>query len=77
MVTRPPIPAPTTTIRSADSTGMTRDIPGRIAHGLEGVPLGELVDPLDVAALTVHLMTDESRAITGSVFTIDAGRTAV
>ena len=58
-------------------TRMTRDIPGHIARGLEGVPLGELVDPLDVATLAVHLMTDESRAITGSVFTIDAGRTAV
>ena len=58
-------------------TPMTRDIPGHIERGLQGVPLGELVDPLDVAALAVHLMTDEARAITGSVFTIDAGRTAV
>jgi len=58
-------------------TPMTRDIPGHIERGLQGIPLGELVDPLDVAALAVHLMTDEARAITGSVFTIDAGRTAV
>jgi hypothetical protein len=29
------------------------------------------------AALAVHLMTDEARSITGTVFTIDAGRTAV
>ncbi len=58
-------------------TRMTQDIPGHIERGLEGVPLGELVDPGDVAALAVHLMSDEARSITGSVFTIDAGRTAV
>jgi len=58
-------------------TRMTQDIPGHIERGLQGVPLGELVHPGDVAALAVHLMTDEARAITGSVFTIDAGRTAV
>ena len=28
------------------------------------------------AALAVHLMTDDARSITGSVFTIDGGRTA-
>jgi 3-oxoacyl-[acyl-carrier protein] reductase len=56
---------------------MTRDIPGHIERGLQGVPLAELVDPGDVAALAVHLMTDEARSITGSVFTIDAGRTAI
>jgi NAD(P)-dependent dehydrogenase (short-subunit alcohol dehydrogenase family) len=41
------------------------------------VPLGQLVQPDDVAALAVYLMTDEARSITGSVFTIDGGRTAV
>jgi 3-oxoacyl-[acyl-carrier protein] reductase len=58
-------------------TRMTQDIPGHIERGLQGVPLGELVHPGDVAALAVHLMTDEARSVTGSVFTIDAGRTAV
>ena len=57
-------------------TRMTQDIPGHIERGLQGVPLGELVQPGDVAALAVYLMTDEARSITGSVFTIDAGRTA-
>jgi hypothetical protein len=31
----------------------------------------------DVAALAVHLMTDEASSVTGSVFIIGAGRTAV
>jgi len=58
-------------------TPMTRGVPGHIERQLESVPLGQLVDAGDVAALAVHLMTDEARSITGSAFTIDAGRTAV
>jgi len=58
-------------------TPMTRGISGHIERGLPAVPLGELVQAGDVAALAVHLMTDEARSVTGSVFTIDGGRTAV
>jgi 3-oxoacyl-[acyl-carrier protein] reductase len=57
-------------------TPMTRDIPDHIERGLQAVPLGQLVPASDVAALAVHLMTDDARSITGSVFSIDAGRTA-
>jgi enoyl-[acyl-carrier-protein] reductase (NADH) len=41
------------------------------------VPLGRLVELHDVAALAVHLMSDDAGSVTGSVFTVDAGRTAV
>jgi NAD(P)-dependent dehydrogenase (short-subunit alcohol dehydrogenase family) len=58
-------------------TPMTRGVPGHIERQLQGVPLGHLVEAGDVAALAVHLMTDEARSITGSAFTIDAGRTAI
>lgn len=58
-------------------TPMTRDVPGHIERGLDAVPLGQLVEPSDVAALAVHLMTDEARSVTGSVFSIDGGRSAV
>jgi NAD(P)-dependent dehydrogenase (short-subunit alcohol dehydrogenase family) len=58
-------------------TPMTRAIPGHIQRGLEAVPQGALVEAKDVAALAVHLMSDDARSVTGSVFTIDAGRTAV
>jgi len=57
-------------------TPMTRAIPGHIERGLEAVPQGALVAAHDVAALAVHLMSDDARSVTGSVFTIDAGRTA-
>jgi 3-oxoacyl-[acyl-carrier protein] reductase len=58
-------------------TPMTVGVPGHIERGLASVPTGRLVDVDEVAALAVHLMTDEARSVTGSVFTIDAGRTAV
>ncbi|HEY7946150.1 MAG TPA: SDR family NAD(P)-dependent oxidoreductase [Acidimicrobiales bacterium] len=58
-------------------TPMTSAIPGCIERGLHAVPLGGLVDADEVAALAVHLMTDESRSVTGSVFSIDGGRTAM
>ena len=58
-------------------TPMTVGLPGHIERGLPGVPLGELVSAADVAALAVHLMSDEARSVTGSVFGIDGGRAAV
>ena len=57
-------------------TSMTLGIEGHIERGLPAVPLGALVQPEEVAALAVHLMTDESRSITGGVFTVDGGRSA-
>jgi 3-oxoacyl-[acyl-carrier protein] reductase len=58
-------------------TPMTRSVEGHIERGLESVPHGRLVDVNDVAVLAVHLMTDDARSVTGSVFSVDAGRTAV
>jgi NAD(P)-dependent dehydrogenase (short-subunit alcohol dehydrogenase family) len=58
-------------------TPMTQGVDGHIERQLTGVPLGKLVSAEDVAALAVHLMTDESHTVTGSVFPIDGGRTAV
>jgi NAD(P)-dependent dehydrogenase (short-subunit alcohol dehydrogenase family) len=56
-------------------TAMTRGIPGHVERGLPKVPLGRLVEPAEVAALAVYLMTDDARSVTGSVLTIDGGRT--
>jgi NAD(P)-dependent dehydrogenase (short-subunit alcohol dehydrogenase family) len=58
-------------------TAMTSGVPGHIERGLASVPTGRLVEIEEVAALAVHLMTDEARSVTGSVFVIDEGRTAV
>jgi 3-oxoacyl-[acyl-carrier protein] reductase len=58
-------------------TPMTLGVAGHVERQLQGVPLGQLVPAGDVAALAVHLMSDEARSVTGSVFSIDGGRTAV
>ena len=58
-------------------TPMTRGIEGHLERGLATVPTGALVDVADVAAMAVHLMTDDARSVTGSVLMVDAGRTAV
>lgn len=58
-------------------TGMTRERDGYIENGLKAVPLGRVVVLDEIAALAVHLMSDDASSVTGSVFVIDAGRTAV
>jgi 3-oxoacyl-[acyl-carrier protein] reductase len=57
-------------------TSMVHRIPGHVERGLPSVPLGALVSPEEVAALAVHLMSDDARSITGAVLPIDGGRTA-
>ena len=38
------------------------------------VPLGELIDPEDIANAAVYLSSDEAKRVTGAVFNIDGGR---
>lgn len=57
-------------------TPMVHAIPGHVETGLPSVPLGDLVPPEEVAALAVHLMTDDASHVTGTVLSIDGGRTA-
>ncbi|MCA1022401.1 SDR family NAD(P)-dependent oxidoreductase [Halobacillus litoralis] len=40
----------------------------------KSVPLGELIDPDDIAHAVVYLVSDEARMATGAVFSIDGGR---
>ena len=47
-----------------------------VESGLAAVPLGELVDPDEVAAVVVHLLSDDARSTTGATFSVDGGRTA-
>jgi 3-oxoacyl-[acyl-carrier protein] reductase len=40
----------------------------------DGLPLGRLVEPEDIAAAAEYLASDAASAVTGSVFNVDAGR---
>ena len=57
-------------------TPMTVAIPGHIEIGLESVPERHLVEIDDIAAMAVHLLSDDARSITGAIVSVDAGRTA-
>ena len=57
-------------------TPMVLAIPGHVEGGLPSVPLGQLVPPDEVAAMAVHLLSDDAPNVTGAVFSIDGGRTA-
>ena len=39
------------------------------------IPLGEILDPIDVTHAVIYLASDESRMMTGSEFVIDGGLT--
>ena len=43
---------------------------------VQAQPMNALVEPADVAAAVVYLLSDESSQVTGSVLTVDGGFTA-
>lgn len=51
--------------------------PGYPERAAAAVPLGELIPPAEIGALGAYLLSDETRHMTGSVVTLDAGRTVV
>ena len=46
-------------------------------HYVESHPIGRVGTPEDIVHLAVYLASDESSWVTGSIFTIDGGRTAM
>lgn len=49
---------------------------GYIERGLTIVPMKEVVQPEELGALVAFILSDEARHMTGSVVSLDAGRTA-
>ncbi|RME61543.1 MAG: SDR family oxidoreductase, partial [Caldilineae bacterium] len=47
------------------------------AKNLEKVPMGRLAEPEEIAAAVVYLASDAARMVTGQVFCVDGGFTAV
>lgn len=56
--------------------GQGPDRPARMAEFTKGTPLARFGTPDEVAALAVHLASDESAYTTGAEFTIDGGMLA-
>jgi NAD(P)-dependent dehydrogenase (short-subunit alcohol dehydrogenase family) len=61
--------------------GMARTPPveeteGYIEAGLKMVPMGEVVEPDEIAALVAFALSDEAPHMTGSLLKVDAGRTS-
>ena len=56
-------------------TPLTRAIPGYIEEGLRLVPWGEVVEPEEIGALAAFILSDQARHMTGSIVSLDAGRT--
>ena len=61
--------------------GMARTPPvegveGYIEAGLKAVPMGEIVEPEEVAALVAFALSDEAPHMTGTLLKVDAGRTS-
>lgn len=50
---------------------------GRETQVVDGYPLGRLGEPGDVAAAVMHLLSDESRWVTGQTMVLDGGSTLV
>jgi NAD(P)-dependent dehydrogenase (short-subunit alcohol dehydrogenase family) len=61
--------------------GMARTPPventqGYIEAGLKAVPMGEVVEPDEIAALVAFALSDEAPHMTGTLLKVDAGRTS-
>ena len=61
--------------------GMARTAPvegvdGYIEAGLKAVPMGEIVEPEEIAALVAFALSDEAPHMTGTLLKVDAGRTS-
>ncbi|MBC8367362.1 3-oxoacyl-[acyl-carrier-protein] reductase [bacterium] len=55
-------------------TDMTADLPEDVRSAmLEGIPLGRLGDPADVAAVVLFLLSDASAYVTGQVIGVNGG----
>jgi len=56
-------------------TPAVRRYPGHAERSAAASPLNALIPPEDLGALGAYLLSDEARHMTGSIVTLDAGRT--
>ena len=73
-------PAPTETERAkylAEQTAQARGISIKevMAESTQSIPIGRLIKPSEIAALTAFLLSDLAASITGAEILIDGGLT--
>ncbi len=61
--------------------GMARTAPvetvdGYVEAALPNIPMGEIVEPEEIAALVAFALSDEAPHMTGTLLKVDAGRTS-
>tara|TARA_R110002110_G_scaffold395138_2_gene609576 strand:- start:69475 stop:70227 length:753 start_codon:yes stop_codon:yes gene_type:complete len=57
-------------------TPPVEDVEGYIEAGLKAVPMGEIVEPEEIAALVAFALSDEAPHMTGTLLKVDGGRTS-
>jgi NAD(P)-dependent dehydrogenase (short-subunit alcohol dehydrogenase family) len=64
--------------RRADQLGERRGVPAQLVldEAASRAPLGELVEPEEVAAMVAFLCSEESKHTTGGMFVVDSGHLA-
>jgi NAD(P)-dependent dehydrogenase (short-subunit alcohol dehydrogenase family) len=50
--------------------------PGMVKRNLQGIPLGRVAEPEEIASVVLHLASDESTYVTGATIMVDGGRSA-
>lgn len=58
-------------------TPTVRAVPGYAEQVEKIVPLGALIEPEEIGGLAAFLLSDETRHMTGSIVTLDSGRTVM
>ena len=57
-------------------TPPVENVDGYIDAGLKAIPMGEIVEPEEIAALVAFALSDEAPHMTGTLLKVDAGRTS-
>lgn len=65
-----------TVVPGMSRTAPVEDTAGYIEAGLKMVPMGEVVEPDEIAALVAFALSDEAPNMTGTLLKVDAGRTS-
>ncbi|OGD46446.1 hypothetical protein A3K70_01855 [Candidatus Bathyarchaeota archaeon RBG_16_48_13] len=63
------------TVRTRMYESVLKD-PSMVKRNLQGIPLGRVAEPEEIASVVLHLASDESTYVTGATIMVDGGRSA-